>query len=99
VADIRQAGGAEQRVADRVREAVGVGMALEPIVGRKLHAAEHQRAPGNQAVDVVAVTDAEGSHRNRRRERSLSSRLDFTNQKVAADLRAAATLGRLHDSS
>ena len=48
-ADVVHAGGAEQRVAERVADDVGVGVALEAVRVRDLDAAEHERqarAPG-----------------------------------------------------
>jgi hypothetical protein len=59
VADIRLAGGAEQRVADGMREAVGIAVAVEAEVGGESHTAEHERASANKAVNIVAVTDSE----------------------------------------
>ena len=43
MADVRQAGGAEQGVADRVGQGVGVRMALEAVVRAKRHAARTSR--------------------------------------------------------
>jgi hypothetical protein len=58
VADVGEAGGAEEGVADRVGEAVGVGVTFETVVGGEAHAAENHGATGDEAVDVVAVADA-----------------------------------------
>ena len=59
MADVGQAGGAEQCITDRVGEAVGVAVAVEAEVGVELHAAEHERPARDEAVDIVAVADAE----------------------------------------
>jgi len=61
-ADVGQAGGAEQRIADRVREAVGVAVAVKAEVGREFYAAENERASVDKAVNIIAVTNAEGGH-------------------------------------
>ncbi len=60
--DVREAGGTEECVADGVRQAVRVAVALEAVVGGEAHAAEDHGAIGDDAVDVVAVADAERSH-------------------------------------
>jgi hypothetical protein len=62
MADVGQAGGAEQRIADRVREAVGVAVAIETEVGREFNATEYERASIDEAVNIVAVANAEGGH-------------------------------------
>src|SRR5438093_4862987 len=56
-ADVTQAGCAEERVDHCVREHVSVGIAVQP--GRMLDsdAAQHERTPGYQRVDVVADPD------------------------------------------
>jgi hypothetical protein len=43
-ADVAQAGGAEQRVGDGVRQRVGIRMAQQAVAVRDAHAAEDQRA-------------------------------------------------------
>jgi hypothetical protein len=50
-----------------VGEAVGVGVAVETVVGGEAHAAEDERAAGDEAVDVVAVADAEVHAKVRKR--------------------------------
>ena len=54
LADVAEAGRAEQRVDDRVGQDVGVGVALEAELARDLDAAEDQRPPGGEAVGVDA---------------------------------------------
>ena len=49
----------EERVADRVQDAVAVGVALEAAAVGHLDPAEEERAPGHQAVGVEAVADAQ----------------------------------------
>ena len=52
-ADVAQAGGAEQRVADGVRERVAVRVSRQAFVERNLHAAENQLPPRLQPMVVV----------------------------------------------
>ena len=54
LADVAEAGGAEQRVDDRVGQDVGVGVARQAALGRDLDAAQDQLAPLLEAVRVVA---------------------------------------------
>ena len=65
--DVGESGGAEQGVTDGVGEAVGVGVAFEAEVGGEAHAAEDERAAGDEAVDIVAVADAEVHAKVRKR--------------------------------
>ena len=53
-AEVAQRQRAEQRLADRVREHVGVGMAAQPARGGHRHAAQHQRPPVDQRMQVEA---------------------------------------------
>ena len=53
------AGGAEQRVDDRVREHVGVGVAGEALLVRDVDAAEDQRAARREGVRVDAEAGAD----------------------------------------
>jgi hypothetical protein len=48
---------------DGVGEAVGVGVAFKAVVGGEAHAAKDKRTAGDEAVDIVAVADAEVGHR------------------------------------
>ena len=57
--EIAQSGGAEQRVAERVQQHVGVAVPVETAFEWDLLAAEQQLPPGDEAVDVVALADAE----------------------------------------
>ena len=57
-ADVAGAGGAQQRVDDRVQQDVGVGVAGQPGLALKRDAAEDERPPGLEAVDVVADADS-----------------------------------------
>ena len=69
LADVAQPRGAEQRVADRVQQHVGVGVAVEALVVRDLDAADHQlaarrpararRSPARSSC-VASVQDAFG---------------------------------------
>jgi len=63
VADVGQGGGTEESVADGVGEAVGIAVAFESVVGGEADAAEDEGATWDDAVDVVAVADAEIHHR------------------------------------
>ena len=62
LAEVAQGGGAEQGVDDRVRQHVGVGVALEPELGLERDAADHQRPAGDEAVRVVAEARANAAH-------------------------------------
>ena len=66
LADVAEAGGAEQRVADRVQQHVGVGMAVEPFLMRDVDAADDELAPGDQRMHVEALADP---HARRRQDR------------------------------
>jgi hypothetical protein len=58
-ADVAQAGGAEQRVGDGVRQRVGIRMAQQAVAVRDAHAAEDQRAAFDETVHVPALADAQ----------------------------------------
>ena len=60
-ADVAGAGGAENRVGRRVAGDVGVGMPERAALGRDRHAAEDQRPPLDEPVQVVAGADASGA--------------------------------------
>ena len=59
VADVAEAGGAEQGVGDGVQHHVGVGVADQPARVLDRHAAEDQRPALDQAVRVVPGTNAD----------------------------------------
>ena len=50
--------GAEQGVADRVQQHVGIGVAEQAEMPRDMHPADDQGPLGNQAVDIETVADA-----------------------------------------
>jgi len=52
--DVAESDGAEDGVGGRVADDVGVGVPQRPLVGRDRHAAKDQRAPLDEAVQVVA---------------------------------------------
>src|SRR5438309_3060587 len=58
--DVAKARGAEQRVADRVRKHVGVGMPQQALVMRDLDAADDELAPLGERMHIEALPD---SHR------------------------------------
>src|SRR5581483_1775046 len=58
-ANVAQTGCAEQRVGDRVAQAVSVRMAKQPFVERDFDPAEDQPAAFDQAVNVMTQTDSE----------------------------------------
>jgi hypothetical protein len=60
LADVAQPERAEQRIGDRMDDDIAVGVGDGADVMGDDDAAEHQAPAGLQAVDVVAVTDAEG---------------------------------------
>jgi hypothetical protein len=76
--DVAQAGGAEQRVDDRVGEHVGVGVTGQAGLVRDLDAAEHEPPPGGEPVRVDADAGADahpiGSSRRERSSNTHSSR-------------------------
>jgi hypothetical protein len=51
-------GSAQQSVADRVGQTVGIAVAFKAVVCLEANAAQDERAPGNEAVYVVAVADS-----------------------------------------
>src|SRR5262249_49354128 len=57
--DVAQRGRAEDGVRDRVQDGVAVGVAGERRHAGEAHAAEHQLAAVREAMDVVAVADAQ----------------------------------------
>src|SRR5574340_332899 len=57
-ADVAQRRRAEQRVADRVQQHVGIGMAEQAPVIRNVHAADDQLAPLYQLVNVETLSDS-----------------------------------------
>src|SRR5262249_22067062 len=61
-ADVLHAGRAENRVGQRMREDVAVGVPRQPARMLDAHAAEHQRDAVLQRVCVEAGTDAELAH-------------------------------------
>src|SRR5512142_1472630 len=60
LADIAEGAGPQQRIGQRMREDVGVGMTHEPLEKGDLHPAEDQLPVDDKAVHVVA--DAEARH-------------------------------------
>ena len=48
---------AQDRVRERVRDDVGVGVAVKPAIVRNVHAAQDQAAALGEGVDVIAVPD------------------------------------------
>ena len=58
LADVAEAGGAQQRIADGVQQHIGVGMAIEPFLVLDLDAADHQLAAVDQWVHVEALADS-----------------------------------------
>ena len=77
LADIAQRRRAEQSVHDGVRQHVGVAVAEQALFIRHLYAAENESPPLRQAVDVIAVSDAQARHfsasRSSRRRRIASA--------------------------
>ena len=67
MADVRQAGGAEQGVGHGVQQDVGVAVAEQMAVVRHVDAAQPQRSAGGGAVRVFAESDAEVGHGGRAR--------------------------------
>ena len=78
LADVAQAGGAQQRVHDRVGEHVGVGVAQQPAVVVDLHPAEHQATAVDEHVAVVALADHEAPIGSIRRVRPSNTHSSLT---------------------
>ena len=57
-ADVAQRGGAEHGIDDRVAHHVGIGMPERAVLGRDRHAADDERPPFDQPVQIVAGADA-----------------------------------------
>ena len=57
-ADVAGRRRAEDRLGDRVAQRVGVGVTDQPALEGNRHAAENQRTPFDEAVDVVAGAGA-----------------------------------------
>ena len=70
-AEVTEREGAQERLADGVREHVGVGVAVEADLGRQRHPAEHERAAPHQRMQIEA--EAHPGHRRRSRARRRSS--------------------------
>lgn len=62
VADVAEAGGSKHGVHDGVGEDIGIAVADETKFVVNFDAAEDEGAIGAEAVDVIAVTDADVSH-------------------------------------
>ena len=60
ISDVGQAGGPEEGVADRVRDAVGVAVAFQPEFAVKANSAQDEGPAGYGAVDVVPVANSKG---------------------------------------
>ncbi len=58
-ADVAQRQRAEDRVADRVEQDVGIGMPVETAIEGDRHAAQNEPASGDERVDVEAIADAD----------------------------------------
>ena len=67
-ADVLEPGGTEQRVGERVREHISVGVAGKPARVLDRHAAEHERHAVLERVRVEAGTDAVLRHARSPRE-------------------------------
>ena len=65
---------AEERIADRVDEAVAVGVALEAARVRNLDAAQEQRSARHEPMSVEAVADAVAAHARGRLQPQQRSR-------------------------
>ena len=57
-ADVAQRRRAQQRIGDRVRQHIGVGVPFETEFAGNGDAAQYQRPPGNDAVDIPALACA-----------------------------------------
>jgi hypothetical protein len=61
IADIAEAGGAQERIGDGVQHDVGVGMAGEPARMVDTHAAQNERPARDEPMRIVASADADHS--------------------------------------
>ena len=62
LADVAKAGGAEDRVGERMADDVGVAVADAAHRRGDQHAAEDDAVTGREAVRIVADADADGGH-------------------------------------
>ena len=58
LADVAEAGGAQQRIADGVQQHVGVRMAVEALLVLDLDTADHELAAQHQRMHVEALADS-----------------------------------------
>ena len=91
LADVAEAGGAEQGVGDRVKHDVGIAVAGEAAVVRDLDAAEHDRAFAGEGVDVEAHAGARDEPRRRAIARRARSRRAVVSFSSAGSPSTAAT--------
>ena len=89
-AEVAQRQRAEDRVADRVEQHVGVGMSVEAAIERNRDAAQDEPAPCDERVHVEAVADA---HRHASRLHSE------TTEEKHCDAGACSTMRRVQSSS
>ena len=89
-ADVAQPGGAEQSVADGMRQRVAVGMAHGPLVKRDLNAAKDQFAAFGEAVQVIS--DSRGSS-----PRALLAEIEFREFHVTGTRNLQIAFGSDHD--
>ena len=57
--DVAKRRGAKQRIANRVKEDVGIGVSFEAAIELDMHAAKHERATLDKAMHVVTNARAD----------------------------------------
>ena len=89
-ADVTRARGAENGVGDGVTHGIRIRMSHQPLVERNRDATEHERTPGDQPMQVVAVPDSHRRRATRAAKQSLRHveilrRRDFQVPRIAVD--------------
>jgi hypothetical protein len=56
-ADISFSSGTEQGIAEAMNENIGIGMAFQPTVMINCHAAQDQRPPLDQSMNIVSLSN------------------------------------------
>ena len=90
--DLPQRRRAEQSVHDGVRQHIGVAVAEQALFIRHLYAAENEPPTLRQAVDVIAVSDAQTRH-------SSASRSSRRRRIVSATIRSSGVVILMFSSS
>lgn len=76
LADVAQAGGAEQGVGDGVKQRIGIGMAEEALIEGDIHSPQDEPTALHQLMDVIALAhpNVQSAHRLPRKIHSATPR-------------------------